>query len=495
MGEIAVKHGFYGTDGGDPAAPAYSGSSECLIIADADPGELWVFNILTGKNNASAIWAAQKIPDNHVTVLGNAFSIRRMNLSDSENFLYSPGISDLALEMGWWTPSPQDPPEIFDFFGAYGWDVYTPTTSAAICSYVNMSSEFLRNVLSYYAGRRMWRVFSLLSPEEGAKLDPNTGHLPDTQNPYPVSVSAAPGSVTLQMVMDTHRDHYEGTPYDLTKGMAAGPHGNPNRGWPTLGIAGQWERAIGMFRTCWSFLLEAKPKWSVTWFGWDAAHGTAYLPLFAASSDRGPESFHSISGHMSKFSHEVAFWAFNFVNQYQDLNFQLINADVRKRAHQIEKDAQRLVEMWSAEADKIGVDEAARKCLTQRSNAFAQKTVGEWWDFAYSLMAKYGHYVVTHNESTNGELVHGAGSQEFPIWWLSSPEVGFTSWTPSGPYGVLNGGGSDLGSVWTLSSVSPLNALFLGLFSVLSAAVIAYHVGIHQGKRKQDHGAYYLVQP
>ena len=25
------------------------------------------------------------------------------------------------------------------------------------------------------------------------------------------------------------RDHYEGTAYDLTKGIAAGPYGNPNR--------------------------------------------------------------------------------------------------------------------------------------------------------------------------------------------------------------------------------------------------------------------------
>merc|ERR1712048_669787 len=107
----------------------------------------------------------------------------------------------------------------------------------------------------------MWRIFSLLSPEEGGKLDPVTGNLPDTKNPYPMSVRAPPGSVTLEMVMGVHRDHYEGTPYDLTKGMAAGPHGNPNRG--TFGsvvgsTVGRWERAISMFRTSWSFVLEPK---------------------------------------------------------------------------------------------------------------------------------------------------------------------------------------------------------------------------------------------
>jgi len=475
MGEIAVKHGFYSADGGTPDAPAYGGSSECLILADADPGELWIFNVLTGKNNASAIWAAQKIPDNHVAAVGNSFTIRRMNLSDSENFLYSPGIADLAIEMGWWSPLVQDAPEIFDFFGAYG---YTPTKSHE------------QRVTSYYSGRRMWRVFSLLSPDEGAKLDPNRGNLPHTSEPYPISVPAATRAVTLQMLLDTHRDHYEGTPYDLTKGMAAGPFGNPNRGITPAGLEGLWERAISMYRTSWSFALEAKPNFrSVTWFGWDAAHGTAYLPLFGAASDLGPESYRSREGCMSKFSHKVAFWAFNFVNQFQDLNFQMINADVQKRAHDIEKDAQQRVQSWTEEAEKMGDEESARRLLTQRSNEFAQKTVDEWWDFAYSLLGKYSRYVVTHNESANGEFVHGPGSQEYPAWWLSSPEVGFTTWTPNGPYhGTLL-------SAQALKPIWSLNACVLALFSIAAAAGIAYYIGVQKGKRFKDQDGYYLVQP
>merc|ERR1719478_1777011 len=126
-----------------------------------------------------------------------------------------------------------------------------------------------RSALEFYSGRRMWRVWSLLSPEEGARLDPNKGHLPHTEDPYPFSVRAPKASITVKMVMDTHRDHYEGTSYDLTKGMAAGPWGNPNRAPTPIGLNGLWERAISMYRTTWSFVLEAKPyKRSITWFGW-----------------------------------------------------------------------------------------------------------------------------------------------------------------------------------------------------------------------------------
>merc|ERR1711937_970268 len=112
--------------------------------------------------------------------------------------------------------------------------------------------------------------------------------------------------------------------------MAAGPFGNPNRGPAETGVSGQWERAISMYRTAWSFVLEARPnKRSITWFGWDAPHGTAYLPFFGAAAEGAPLSYHTHEGCQSKFSTKVAWWAFNIVNQYTDLNFKVINADVR----------------------------------------------------------------------------------------------------------------------------------------------------------------------
>lgn len=428
MGTISVEQGFYSADSGDPKLPAYSGSSECLLVADAEPGEVWIFNIMTGKNNASAIWAAQRVPDNHVTISANSFTIRKMNLSDSKNFVYSPKVSALAEEMGWWSPKDEASPEIFDFYRSYG---YTPNPETVA------NPEFWNNVLSYYSGRRMWRVFSLLSPEEGAKLDPSIGNLPLVENPYPNSVPAPRHSITNRMVMDVYRDHYEGTPYDLTQGMAAGPHGNPNRGPTPLGLPGLWERAISMYRTTWSFVLEAKPRGrAVTWWGWDAPHGTAYLPFFGAANVPAPDSYHSREGHMSQFSTKVAFWAFNMVNQYQDLNFELINAEVREKAHQVEKDANDAVLLWEREADAAEkaaeetTGSAAVAVLTQRGNAFVEKSVGEWWTFAFSLFAKFNRYTITHNESaTSGKEV-----VRYPEWWLRSPEVGFTSWSKDGPF-------------------------------------------------------------
>merc|ERR1712045_293132 len=91
------------------------------------------------------------------------------------------------------------------------------------------------------------------------------------------------------------------------------------------------------------------------------------------------------------FSTNVAWWAFNLVNQYQDLNFKLINAEVRTKASQVEAKGQQLVVEWEREADAIAESSptAALEMLTRRSNAFAEDVVADWWQFAWSLFAKY----------------------------------------------------------------------------------------------------------
>jgi dipeptidase len=285
MGDLAVKYGFYSEDSGTSDKPGYADSSESLGIVDATPGEAWIFHVMTGARNKSAIWAAARIPDDHVSAAPNSFIIRKMRLDDPDNFMYSENIKDLALANGWWSDQDKDPQE-FDFFGTYG----SQATEA-----------HQKSVDTYYSGRRIWRIFNLLSPTEGAKLDPAKGNFPVVDDPYPMSVPAE--GVTVDMVFTAHRDHYEGTPFDLTKGMAAGPFGNPNRGGGLGNVSkqGNWERALSMQRTAWSYVCVARPKGlSLMWYGQDAPHGTAYLPLYAAD-DFGPPSFSTDEGTMSKF--------------------------------------------------------------------------------------------------------------------------------------------------------------------------------------------------
>ena len=66
MGSLAEKYGFYAADwsGGD-ASKGEGG--EALTVVDKT--EAWIFHILADDTGSSAIWVAQRVPDDHVSII------------------------------------------------------------------------------------------------------------------------------------------------------------------------------------------------------------------------------------------------------------------------------------------------------------------------------------------------------------------------------------------------------------------------------------------
>lgn len=403
MGNLAVKYGFYSEDSGDPAKPDYGDSAEALGIADKF-GEVWIFHVMTGKHNTSAVWAAQRVPDDHVTALANGFSIREMDLDNRDWFLASENVHSLAQEMGWWDPSSGEP---FDFTAAYGYadkDAIGPL----------------------YTGRRIWRIFDVVAPS--LQLDSRLGSFSQYAT-YPFSVKAdAP--VDLNTVMELMRDHYEGTPYDMTKGVAAGPFGSPVRfSGNSQGVVGGWERSISMHRTLYSFVLQARSTLPdgvgcVVWYAQDAPHGSVFVP-FSCRQQEPPASY--LAGQQSEFSPHSAWWAFNFVNNWSLLRFNAINQEVRGHIRDLqakgvalrrvlEEHAMKLLSANDADS-KRAVDEY----IQEESNAFANEVIDHWWSLAWTLVAKYSNGYVT-----TGEGAEDMKSPGYPAWWLQSSE--FAKW-------------------------------------------------------------------
>ncbi|KAJ1627764.1 peptidase family C69-domain-containing protein [Pavlovales sp. CCMP2436] len=244
MGALAEEHGFYGVSlnrhsgkldpwpvtmpGGEAEAffiflprnghlgkldpwpgTMPGGEAEALAIGDAE-GELWVFHILPGPGGPGrgAVWAAQRMAEDQVTVIANSFILRELDLADPTTSRASKDIVAVATELDFFDPDLGAP---FDFTAAFGGNVNTvdPTGRKQL-------------VGRFYAGRRIWRVFDLLAP--GLSLDPDIGYFQERQT-YPMGV-APEKLLSVRGFFAILRDHYEGTPFDMTVGPAAGPFGS-----------------------------------------------------------------------------------------------------------------------------------------------------------------------------------------------------------------------------------------------------------------------------
>jgi dipeptidase len=377
MGALAEKYGY--GDGG-----------ECLTVTD--PNEVWQFEIMgpgplwtPASGKPGAVWVAQRIPDGEVGVSANRARIGEIDLNNKDYFMASSNIFTLGEELGFYDSKGSKP---FSFY-----EVYAPKDS-------------------FYNRRREWRVLSLVAPS--LNLDPDAER-------YPFSVKPDK-KLSVQDLMAIKRDHYEGTEFDLTQGMAAGPFGNPNR-YPTPSKVRpedrksfDWERAISMFRCSYSFISQARswlpdPIGGVLWFGEDAPHSTCYIPFYCQITEV-PESF--TTGSRLIFDKNFAWWAFNFVSNWADLKYSYMIEDIKAAQKEVEGDffaMQSAVEM--AALDLYKKDPAlAVKYLTNYSNDAANRAVNRWWKLADELVAKY-----------DDGYVNALDSVGYPTWWLE--EVGF----------------------------------------------------------------------
>ena len=102
MGDLAVRYGFYGA-----AAPSDSPinqqneAGEALTVTDTT--ETWVFHILPDDTGTSAIWVAQRVPDDHITAIANQFIITTPNLTDTNNFMGSANMYSVAERNNLWS--------------------------------------------------------------------------------------------------------------------------------------------------------------------------------------------------------------------------------------------------------------------------------------------------------------------------------------------------------------------------------------------------------
>ena len=272
----------------------WSGDGEVFTIIDTR--EVWHLEIIgPGIGKIGSIWAAQRVPDNHVSVDANASRIRQIDLDNPEYFMASDNVFQVAQDSGWWNPA-NGP---FEFCYAYDPDGRD----------------------SFASRRREWRVLSLLAPS--LNLKPNAENYPFSVKPDTV--------VTLHKMVEIFQDYYEGTDFNPIKNITwqnpetkkheISPLANPFMPYdmnPLFNINGGWgwrgERTIARWYTQYATIIQCRdwlpnPIGGVVWLAWENVATAVYTPIYCANSDV-PESF-KVPGRLTGYTRESAWWAFN----------------------------------------------------------------------------------------------------------------------------------------------------------------------------------------
>jgi len=198
-------------------------------------------------------------------------------------------------------------------------------------------------------------------------------------------------------VMAIMRDHYEGTEFDMTKGLDAGPFSSPNRWrnltWEVDGVKYSWERPISTQQTAFSFISQSR-SWlpnaigGVYWYGWDDTYTTCYVPLYCCINDL-PKSF--TVGDLQKFSWDSAWWVFNFVANIANLKYSYMIKDIQKVQTTLEGNfiaLQPIIEEIALELSKSDL-KLLTQFLTDYSVSHGEQVVKRWIELGEHLLTKY----------------------------------------------------------------------------------------------------------
>lgn len=388
MGALAYEYGFYGTHD-------QNGHGEALMVAD--PNEAWVFNILADPTGTKAIWAAIRVPDGHVTVLANMFTLREIDVTDTENCLASPNIYSVAEDRGWWRPG-----QPFDFTRIYSNGEYSN---------------------KYYSGRRMWRGLMLAAPS--LNLSPEYSDLRyDRAWPWSVKPDKL---ITLDDVKSWYRDWFAGTEFDLTKGLAAGFGGTPDRFETGSAVKGAWERSFALYRTGVvkiQHLQHAAPGRpqgvaGVAWVAGGPAHYAPFVPI-PSGVDRSLEPlYHDPAWAYSKKSMN---WAARKVMMVSQIRFDHMHKLVQAKQNEVEAVGHALLDSMVNDFARTG----DTKALSHTVEKHCDDVFHTWRDLPDEMLYHFS------DNSNMFKIAPGDTSKlDYPAWWLKA--VGFEKGPPPPP--------------------------------------------------------------
>ncbi len=346
----------------------YGYASEGESFSIADPDEVWIMELIgKGKDDNGAVWVARRVPDGYISGHANHSRIHTFPLHDPET-LYSPDVIEFARKQGYFDGKDKD----FDFSRAYA---VTDAGALRGCD------------------ARVWSYFNRFA--DGGVDDYLPWILRGQGEPMPLWFEAGK-KLTADDLKWMMRDHFEGTPLDMTKDIGAGPFDVPYR-WRPMGytvdsVEYTHERAIATQQTGFSFVSSMNADRpdamkGILWFGVDDANTCVYVPVFNSTTTV-PYQLSEGNGDMYNLSWDAMFWVNNYVaNQAYNRYSQMI-PDIRRVQSSLESDMDRAV--TEAQLQVAGMPYAeAQADLQKLTDYWTAKATKDYKNLGDYLFVKY----------------------------------------------------------------------------------------------------------
>ena len=355
----------------------YYSSGESFSIGDAN--EVWYMEFIgkgikmvNGENaNKGIVYVAIKLPDGTMSAHANQARITSFPLNDPENCLYSKDVISFAKESGIYTERDGE----FSFS-----DTYAPLTFGGLRA----------------CEARVWSAFNMSKTGMDKYFDYAAGHTTKERMPLYITPDKKLDVADVAKIM---KDHYEGTPIDMTVGPGSGAEGTPFRIKPLSfevdGVKYQHERPISTQQAAFWLVGEAR-SWmpdeigGIQWWSVDDA-GTSCLTPIYSSSHVVPEVFRLGNGDMLTYSPTSAFWLFNRLAHFAYLRYNKVGREIQLHASKFQKQSEEQV----AVVDKFALElyktspESARQYVEAYSLDRAQQLFNYWTNLEQFLLVKY----------------------------------------------------------------------------------------------------------